>query len=41
MEVGGWLHAPVSLFPGKSSQYIINRRLGGHRAGLDPLEKER
>jgi len=33
------LHAPVSLSPGKSSHYPLKRRLGGHRAGLDALEK--
>jgi len=29
MKVGGQLHAPITLPPGKETRYPLDRRLGG------------
>jgi hypothetical protein len=37
---GGHRHAPAALLPGET-RYLLRRRLGGPRVGLDGCEKSR
>jgi len=39
MEMSGQLHDPAALPPGKEPLVIIDKRLGGPRAGLDAVAK--
>jgi len=40
MGVGGQLHAPVALPPGKENQYSLRRRLGGPKGRFGRVRKD-
>jgi hypothetical protein len=41
MEVSDRLHALATSLPGKSPRYPLDRRLDGHKAGLDAVVKRK